>query len=1324
MAVENPPLNRIYVLGYSANDRDFPIVSLNADPRVAGYKVPEDLSTCPDKRYPNHVFTGSQPLSGDERVRHVWEILPSPTVPFTRYDDDLGPVQGRRRSVKNEGQVASLAADKRVTYEAREGSAIVYTELEESWSIKTDEDGNSLFPFKDRDFYDASRGPVQERRQLFTPTGEEEGSLENVNGVITQTSYEPYNEFLSVKVVQTYKVDGPQLIGRATDNDGQLITVTTQRKGADSYIPPNPTATRTVEVNREDAESLVERIVDTPEVFKANTFSVERPDPIPQKFRVAVPIQSSQEIVEGDADPNVSLDEGELSKSEEQRNKFIKRVSSTSRDQAVLPQTLTGKTTNNERQEVIVTETLQLGNTIETPTATKTVESEALGDGNYVITKTQVDEVFSAITLSKERPDPVPPKFRAAIPSLTRQENLEGEAQEPTLVTGEIVKSEQQVNQFVKRISTTSRDETNLPQSLTQKTTTNEGLLATVSETLQSGDTTVTPTATKSVQSEALGDGTYVVTVTDLPKVFAGDTFSVERPDPFPQKFRVAAITLTQQQIIEGTANPDLDLVSGQISKSEQQVTEFVKRTSVTSRDQTQLPVTLVQRATDNEKQLVTVTESLQSADSIESPSATVTIQSEALGDGNFLVTKSEVPEVFGAETFRKTKEDLTPQKFRAAQEDTTFEETIAGEVDPDFSLDDGEFSKSEQQVNKFVKRVATTSRSVESPPPLTEFVLTQQGQIGTRTLTLSSNSQTISPNATLVDGNVEALGDGRTVKTEVRVPNVFPNKTITKAKIDLTPEKFKAKQEDTTIEESIDGTVATNLNLAAGEFRKSEQQVTEFVKRISTTARNTTVSDNLEEFILTPQGQLATRTLRLSYDSQSIQPDALLVDGSIEALGDGRTIKTEVKVGEVFENGVFSIERPDPAPEKFRVELPTITEQKTIEGIAEIPELESNDLSKSEQQQTEFIKRTTVSKRDETTDGELIGKQTGQWGEETVTETYNEDGTIDVGHTILSNRKTPLGGGKFLGEKVQVESPVSLTETKKDAETGIIFTTTKTLVAAGTTLPDVGANSIAEITPIDAYNSVLIVTSVSSLPPAETFQTSIDVSYPDVLEVVGIDWESSTGGNSASAGISSIPAIIANDLAWQSSANATASARIVGSVFTRIRKGHRGTVRATVVRSYSFNPPTSIPTITKFNPVYGTVTIRGKAIKQTNKNSVGGFGATVTGSAGGGGFDIENFASSVQFGPFCHSGPSLQSPTPPSGSSATFSASGGSVPAGAYPATSAQATATASAQLQLSASEPSGASLVTGFQHVAAVRVEKWRFGIWIQEVYTATHP
>jgi hypothetical protein len=688
-----PPLSRFYVASYAANDRDFPVVAIRLDPRTAGYRVPEDLSPHPDsKRYPNHVFTGAQPASGDQVVTHVYEILPSPYVPFTRYDDDLGPIQGRRRSVKNEGQVARLGPNQRVNYEAREGSAIVYTEIEESWSIETDDDGNSLFPIRDRDFYDASRGPVQERRQLFVPTGEEEGTLENINGVITQTSYEPYNEYLSIKVVQTYSVDGPQLVGKATNNEGQLVTVTTQRKGAKNYNPPDPSALKTVEANREDAESLIERVVDTPEIFSAPT----------------------------------------------------------------------------------------------------------------------------------------------------------------------------------------------------------------------------------------------------------------------------------------------------------------------------------------------------------------------------------------------------------------------------------------------------------------------------------------------------------------------------------------------------------------------------------------------------------------------------------------------------------FSIERPDPAPEKFRVELPTVTEQQTVGGTAQQPSLTGNDLSKSEQQQTKFTKRTSTTKRDGTPEGTLIGSQTGTWGVETVTETYNSSSSIETGYKTLSSRKTPLGGGKFLGEKVVVSSPISLTERKKDAETGIIFTTTKTLVAAGSALPSTTANQIAEVTPIDAYNSIQIITSVNSLPSPETFESSIDVSYPDVLNEIGIEWDVQTGGNFGSTAVSpsSINLIVSEGLRWSAEANATASSQVIGAVYTKITRGHRGGVRARVTRTYSLNPPTVVPVVQRFNPVYGTVTIKGKGVRISNANGVGGFGNVQSGSSGGGSFTLNNFVDSIQIGPFCHSSPALANPTSPNGTSAPFTATSGTVPAGAYPATSATATATASAQLVVGTSTPLGSALTTGYTHIAAVRVEKWRFGIWIQEVYEAFHP
>lgn len=585
MATEYPALNRIHVVGYSANDTDYPILGLVADPRVAGYKVPEDFSVCPDKRYPNHIFTGAQPISGDQRVRHTWEILPSPWVPFTRYDDDLGPVQGRRRSVKNEGQVASLAADKRTTYEAREGSAIVYMELEETWSIKTDDDGNSLFPIRIRDFYDASRGAMEETRQLFVPTGEEKGSLENVNGVITQTSYEPYNEFISVKIVQRYKVNGPQLIGKTTDNDGQLVTVTTQRKGALDYTPPNPTSTRTVEVSREDAESIVERVVDTPEVFSSKVLAKEAVDPAPAKFRVASPTTTEEETIEGTiVEPE--LEDGDISKSEQQINKFVKRLRSTFRNLLSLPKTLTQKQTNNQGQIVKISETLQRGDTTETPNATKTIQSEALGDGTYVVTKTEIPSVFPNKTIRKTRDDLTPQKFRGAQSDTVIEENVAGTISSPSSIVlgaGEFAKSEEQVTEFVKRVSTNTRD-ISATSTITETVITNEGQTATRTLRLSSEGQSIQPDALLIDGSiEALGDGRTIKTETRVEDVFDGLTITSSRPDVIPERFRASIPNTTVSEIKEG--GPSLPVLGdGEFEKTSQKQTNFTVRETTVSR--------------------------------------------------------------------------------------------------------------------------------------------------------------------------------------------------------------------------------------------------------------------------------------------------------------------------------------------------------------------------------------------------------------------------------------------------------------------------------------------------------------------------------------------------------------------------------------------------------------------------------------------------------------------------------------------------------------------------------------------------------------------
>jgi hypothetical protein len=389
MATEYPPLGKSYVLSYSNDDKNFPIIAIKKDPRVDNYRRPDDLSPHPDpSRYPNHRFTSTQPTNTDERVIWIYEILPAPYVPFTRYDDDLGPVQGRRRFVVNSGQEASLERDKKVSYEAREGSAIVSSEIEETWDAGSiDPDLESPFPIKDRDFYDPSRGPVQERRQLVSTTGDEVASLENNNGVITQISYEAYNEYLSFKVVQTYNVNGPQLVGFATNNQGQLTTVTTQRKGSDNYDAPQPTATRTVESSREDAESIVERVIDVSEVFDNKTVSSSKPDVLPERFRASVPTETTQETIEQTSVEIPSLEDGDLERSEERVGQFTVRKSAVSRNVNEIPD-LDG-VDYEESFDVQIPYTEKISTTIPAGSA----EATPLDDTRYLVREYDKDNI-------------------------------------------------------------------------------------------------------------------------------------------------------------------------------------------------------------------------------------------------------------------------------------------------------------------------------------------------------------------------------------------------------------------------------------------------------------------------------------------------------------------------------------------------------------------------------------------------------------------------------------------------------------------------------------------------------------------------------------------------------------------------------------------------------------------------------------------------------------------------------------------------------------------------------------------------------------------
>ena len=557
------------------------------------------------------------------------------------------------------------------------------------------------------------------------------------------------------------------LSGKQVTNDLQVANV------VETIVPDGTTITTSALTVDGSVESLgngqsVQRVITAPELFTAKSFATQRPDPVPEKFRVLSPTESTEESIAGTAEmPTLVV--GDLESTEQQVNVHVKRKRKTSRDATTLPKSLTEKATTNDKQVATITQTLQTGDTSVVSSATVDIQSEALGDGTYVVRKVEVPELFTAESFSVQRPDTVPEKFRALIPTESIEENEAGTAEMPELTTGDLEATEQQVNVHVKRKRKTRRDSTVLPTNLTEKATTNEKQIATVTQTLQVGDTNEAPTATKDIQSEALGDGTYVVRKVEVPELFTAEAFSVQRPDPVPEKFRVAIPTVTTEQTITGNAVTPT-LTNGDLQIEEQQQNKFVKRVRKTSRGSVSLPKSLTQKATTNDKQLATIKQTLQTGDTSVVPSATVDVQSEALGDGTYLVSETSIPKIFEGKIFSIQKTDTVPEKFRSEIPiETETINKVGTIIKP--SLVAGELERSVQQANEFVFREQITKRSLTGDVTLPEV---QRAYVEGTIVNVSeklSTSPTIESGLLVSQSVATPIGDGKFVVETVKVP-------------------------------------------------------------------------------------------------------------------------------------------------------------------------------------------------------------------------------------------------------------------------------------------------------------------------------------------------------------------------------------------------------------------------------------------------------------------------------------------------------------------------------------------------------------------------
>lgn len=166
----------------------------------------------------------------DANWREVYETLPGPWIPFTRYDTFLGPVQGRRRIVQNTGQIASLTATVKTTYEARGQSDAVSWETEETSGSGLG-GGFSGYPIGTEDLYDREKGAYERKTQVVVVTNTEVASFTAPAGVATMIEYVPldgYEGYLLKKIVETFDYPTPLLKDDEFDNERSGVNRTTQ----------------------------------------------------------------------------------------------------------------------------------------------------------------------------------------------------------------------------------------------------------------------------------------------------------------------------------------------------------------------------------------------------------------------------------------------------------------------------------------------------------------------------------------------------------------------------------------------------------------------------------------------------------------------------------------------------------------------------------------------------------------------------------------------------------------------------------------------------------------------------------------------------------------------------------------------------------------------------------------------------------------------------------------------------------------------------------------------------------------------------------------
>jgi hypothetical protein len=381
------------------------------------------------------------------------------------------------------------------------------------------------------------------------------------------------------------------------------------------------------------------------------------------------------------------------------------------------------------------------------------------------------DSLLDLDDLTTTIPNVIPEIFRALIPTHVERHIVEGAPTEPALILGELEHSEKAITPLYKEVSSTLFDIGNIPITITGLKETNQDKeVVTVSMTLEL-DTTPpsTPNSLVDVEFRKLGNGLAVETLRTVPEVFPHGSYTKSVVDLIPPELRAAVPLVETDETSSGTASTNPTLLTGELSRNEEQVNKFDKRVRIKSLGAIMVPVSITATETDKDKQVVSIVYTLElSGTNAVVPTAFIDVDVKDLGNGYEVVTTRTVPTVFPTDSYSISIVNLIPERLRAAIPITETSIDAAGSPSTSPTLLTGELSRTESRLTEFTKRTRVQKLGTIVVPVTIvgqETSETYGGGILNVTLTLDSVLMSPDEGLTTVSSTVTDLGNGYFVK-------------------------------------------------------------------------------------------------------------------------------------------------------------------------------------------------------------------------------------------------------------------------------------------------------------------------------------------------------------------------------------------------------------------------------------------------------------------------------------------------------------------------------------------------------------------------------